>query len=205
MMTEAKEEKNREKTKKETSGRTPEAKFRPVKKNYKKAFGYIWSWVKDIFIAFIIVLGLYTYVFQFSQIRGNSMYPTLKDGERVFVEKVTGWVGEFKRGDIITLKYPQDPSVSFVKRIIAFEDETISIRGGVVFIDGIPLRENYIQNAETFAEMQPVTVPKGYLFVMGDNRPASSDSRRWGFLPKDYAYGRVLFIFWPPNCIGGID
>lgn len=197
--------KSKNAAKKEPDERAPAAKFKPVRTNYKKAFSYTWGWIKDIFIAFIIVLGLYTYVFQFSQIRGNSMYPTLRDGERVFVEKVTGWAGDFKRGDVITLKYPQDPNVSFVKRIIAFEDETISIRGGVVFIDGQPLKEDYIKNTESFDEMQPVTVPKGYLFVMGDNRPASSDSRRWGFLPRDYAYGRVLFIFWPPNSIGGIE
>jgi signal peptidase I len=183
----------------------PVDKFKPAKTNYKKFIGYTWSWFKDIFIAFIIVLGLYTYVFQFSQIRGNSMYPTLKDGERVFVEKVTGWAGDFKRGDVITLKYPEDPDVSFVKRIIAFENETISIRNGIVFVDGKPLREDYVKNNEPFDEMNPVTVPKGYLFVMGDNRPSSSDSRRWGFLPKAYAYGRVLFIFWPPNSIGSLE
>lgn len=197
---EEKEELNKEKI-----GRSPASKYRPVKADYKKVLKYMWSWAKDIFIAFVIVLALYTYVFQFSQIRGSSMYPTLKDGERVFVEKISGWSGEFKRGNIITLKYPQDPSISFVKRIIAFEDETISIRGGVVFIDGKPLRENYIKNTEPYDEMLPVTVPKGYLFVMGDNRPSSSDSRRWGFLPKAYAYGRVLFIFWPPSEIGSLD
>lgn len=204
-MTKTKQESEDRMTEEESKKLSPLEKYKPAKTNYKKIVNYTWSWFKDIFIAFIIVLGLYTYVFQFSQIRGNSMYPTLEDGERVFVEKVTGWAGDFKRGDVITLKYPQDPDVSFVKRIIAFEDETISIRQGIVFVDGKPLRENYVKKTEPFDEMLPITVPKGYLFVMGDNRPASSDSRRWGFLPKAYAYGRVLFIFWPFNSIGALE
>jgi signal peptidase I len=183
----------------------PEEKYKPRKITLNRIRLVIWSWIKDIAVAFVIVLLLYTYVFQLSQIKGNSMYPTLKDGERVIVEKITGWAGEFDRGDIITLKYPRDIDKNYVKRIIAFENETIAIRNGHVYINGRLLDEPYVKNIEPYDNMLPVTVPEGYLFVMGDNRPASSDSRRWGFLPKGYAYGKVVLIIWPPRDIGLIE
>ncbi len=183
----------------------PVEKFKPEKPlspNWKQRIS---SLIKDIVSAFVIVLLLYTYVFQFSQINGNSMYPTLKDGERVIVEKVTGWAGSFERGDVITLKYPKDISRNYVKRVIAFENETVTIRNGVVYVDGVELDEPYVKNVEPYENLPSVTVPEGYLFVMGDNRPASYDSRGWGFLPKGYAYGRVIFIIWPPKSIGVVE
>lgn len=183
----------------------PEEKYNPADKQKSGIIPRLWIWTKDIFSAFIIVLVLYTYVFQFSQINGNSMYPTLKNGERVLVEKVSGWAGEFERGDIITLRYPKDISKNYVKRIIAFENETVTIREGVVYINGEKVDEPYIKNVEPYETLPPVTVPEGYLFVMGDNRPASYDSRRWGFLPKGYAYGRVVFVIWPPRSMGAVD
>ena len=180
-------------------------KYKPAVKQNSKFLSYIWTWTKDLVSAFIIVLVLYTYIFQFSQINGNSMYPTLKNGERVVVEKITGWAGNFERGDIITLKYPKDISKNYVKRIIAFENETVTIKNGMVYVDGKLIDEPYVKNVEPYENLAPVTVPEGYLFVMGDNRPSSYDSRRWGFLPKGYAYGRVVFIFWPPKDIGFVD
>lgn len=183
----------------------PLEKYNPQGFNGRKALQYVWIWIRDIVSALVIVLLLYTYIFQFSQINGNSMYPTLKNGERVLVEKVSGWASEFKRGDVITLKYPKDISKNYVKRIIAFENETVTIRSGNVYVNGKKLDEPYVKNVESYENLPSVTVPEGYLFVMGDNRPASFDSRRWGFLPKGYAYGRVVFIIWPPGEIGPVN
>ena len=183
----------------------PEEKYNPADRQKSGIILRLWIWTKDIVSAFIIVLVLYTYVFQFSQINGNSMYPTLKNGERVLVEKVSGWPSEFERGDIITLRYPKDINKNYVKRIIAFENDTVTIREGIVYVNGEKIDEPYIKNVEPYETLPPVTVPEGYLFVMGDNRPASYDSRRWGFLPKGYAYGRVIFIIWPPRSMGAVD
>ena len=126
---------------------------------------------------------------------GSSMEANLHNGERLIVVKAAYWFGEPQRGDIIIFTHPDDPQRTLVKRVIGLPGEQIEIQDGVVYIDGSPLDEPYIQG--TTSPLPKTAVPKGYYFVMGDNRQASSDSRSWGLLPEGNIIGRVWLLYWP--------
>ena len=101
-----------------------------------------------------------------------------------------------QRGEIIVFHFPKDPTRDFVKRVVALPGETVSIRHGVVFINGERLDEPYLQERDE-DDMAPILVPPDSYFVMGDNRKGSSDSRHWGPVPVDEIVGKVWFRYWP--------
>ena len=107
-------------------------------------------------------------------------------------------LNEPQRGEIITCNYPEDGNKLFVKRIIGLPGETIEIREGTVYIDGEPIAETYLTRVDD-QSMDPITLAKDEIFVMGDNRPVSRDSRAVGPLTLDEIYGRVLFVAFPFN------
>jgi signal peptidase I len=111
-----------------------------------------------------------------------------------------------RRGDIVVFEYPRDTSRDFIKRVIGLPGETVEIRNNQVFINGRPLDEPYLSPpARTqMGNMAPVVVPADAVFVMGDNRGNSSDSRSWGALPLDKIVGRAWFIYWPQEYWGVI-
>jgi len=132
------------------------------------------------------------------------MEPTLFPGDRIIVNKIGYKFREPERGDVIVFHYPLDPERDFVKRVIAFEGETIEIRNNYVYIDGQRLEEPYIPDV-VIGDFEPVRVPKGHYFVMGDNRNNSEDSREWGPLDKDLLIGKAIFIYWPFSRFGAIE
>jgi signal peptidase I len=105
-------------------------------------------------------------------------------------------------GDIIVFKYPHDPSKDYIKRCIAVEGQEVMVRNKVVYIDGVPQQEDYVKYTRGVIPGEgpdnwgPRTVPPGHLFMMGDNRDNSADSRSWGFLDKELIKGKALFIYW---------
>ena len=111
-----------------------------------------------------------------------------------------------RRGDIVVFEYPRDTSRDFIKRVIGLPGETVEIRNSQVHINGSPLDEPYLAEAARtqMSSMAPVVVPLDAVFVMGDNRGNSSDSRSWGALPLDKIVGRAWFIYWPREYWGGI-
>lgn len=134
-------------------------------------------------------------------VSGTSMLPTLQSsGERLLVNRLAYVFGTPQRGDIITLHSPDAPKGSrpYIKRIIGLPGETVAVQNGKVYINGQPLTEPYIMEPMTYT-MSPEVVPKGYYFVLGDNRNISDDSHIWGMLAKDRIIGKAWVVIWPPS------
>jgi len=106
-----------------------------------------------------------------------------------------------ERGDIVVFWFPDDPSKSYIKRVVGLPGETVEIREGRVLINGSELDEKYLDPQENSSPKSwpAVAVKRNYYFVMGDNRDNSSDSRIWGLVPKKYIYGKALVRYWPPS------
>jgi len=158
---------------------------------------FIWEVMQTLVLAGLLIVFFRTFIFQNFVVEGSSMFPTLIQGDRLIVSRLSYFVGEPARGDIIVFQYPFGPERDFVKRIIGLPGETIAIQNGQVFINGAPLPpEEYVQNrsSDTFA---PITLGEDEYFVMGDNRSGSSDSRSWGPLQKHFIIGRAWLIYYP--------
>jgi len=155
-------------------------------------------------VAFVIALVLRTYVVGSFVIVGDSMNPTLSDGERVLVSRMAYRDGGPERGDVIVFRYPLDPGQDFVKRVVGLPGETVEMREGRVFVNGVCLEETYPVKADRSA-FPPTRVPDGELFVLGDNRRVSEDSRSFGFVPLDCVRGKVLLVYWPPHRVEWVD
>jgi len=160
----------------------------------------LWEFLQTIVITFIIFLAIRQVAVNY-RIEGSSMYPTLHNGQLVFVDRISYRLHSPERGDIIIFDYPLDPKVRFVKRVIGLPGDTVSVHNGHVLINGKPLVEPYI-NGPMNRDMGPVKVRAGQLFVMGDNRNHSNDSRSWGPLDEKYIIGRAFLTYWPPSRAG---
>ncbi len=160
----------------------------------------------DLAVAVVVCVLLITYVVQAFKVQGTSMSPELLDGERILVNKFVYRVADIERGDVVVFWYPEDPKLSFIKRVIALPGETIEIRRGVVFVDGTLLEEPYVASAnEDHRSYGPTLVRPGHYFVLGDNRGGSNDSRSWGLVPERYIYGKAFLRIWPPREAGTVD
>lgn len=160
----------------------------------------------DLAIAVVVCVLLITYVVQAFKVQGTSMSPELLDGERILVNKFVYRFGDIERGDVVVFWYPEDPELSFIKRVVGLPGETIEVRNGEVFVNGARLGEPYVfaENADhrsfTAQEIRP-----GHYFVLGDNRRGSNDSRSWGLVPERYIYGKAFVRIWPPGDVGLVD
>ncbi|HEX8265355.1 MAG TPA: signal peptidase I [Pyrinomonadaceae bacterium] len=122
------------------------------------------------------------------RVEGTAMMPTLKNGDRIFVDRN---VNNLKRGDIVVFRFPKNHEQSFVKRIVGLPNESVEIRQGQIFINGKILEEPYLSDEynQVKSTRDVVQIPDGNYFVMGDNRDNSYDSRNWGTVPKNLIYG----------------
>jgi signal peptidase I len=156
------------------------------------------AWVKTLLSAAVYAVLIVTFGFQVARVEGQSMAPTLEDQDRLIVNKLVYRISEPRRGDIVMLYYPVNPEKSFVKRVIAEEQDTVRIVDGQVYVNDIPLPDDFVpQEYRSHDEYGPQVIPEGYYFVMGDHRNNSSDSRNWGFVPKRYIIGKVQVRWWP--------
>ncbi len=154
----------------------------------------------------VIVLPIRFFVAQPFVVDGESMFPTFLDDDYLIVDELTYRFNEPERGDVVVFKYPGDPKVFYIKRIIGLPGETVSIDHGNVTIkkvDGstITLEEPYVIAEDATYTLDSMLTDDQY-FVMGDNRPRSSDSRVWGALPKDHLIGRAFIRLLPPTATG---
>jgi signal peptidase I len=158
--------------------------------------------------SFFIVV--YLFIMQPNQVKGASMEPTFISGDYIMTSKITYKFRPPKRGDVIVFKSPKNPDIEYIKRIIGLPGDQILIKDSQVFINNQLLPENYISAATNLwedgfiKEGIPITVPNNYLFVMGDNRPRSSDSREFGPIPIDSVIGQVFYRYFPANKAGWI-
>lgn len=129
------------------------------------------------------------------RVQGHSMLPTLHEGEYLIINKMSYFLDEPRRGDIIVLHFPRDRSREYIKRVIGLPGDEITVRDGVVSVNGEPLEEPYINGTAAYRSSS-WEIPEGHYFVMGDNRNNSSDSRSWSFLPRDDIVGKAWLIYW---------
>jgi signal peptidase I len=156
------------------------------------------AWFKTLASAAIYATLIVTFGFQVARVEGLSMSPTLDDQDRLIVNKLAYRIGEPRRGDIVMLYYPLNPDKSFVKRVIGEEGDTVRIVDGRVFVNDVPLMDDYVATDwRGHDDWGPQVIPEGYYFVMGDHRNNSSDSRHWGMVPKRYIIGKVQLRWWP--------
>ena len=170
------------------------------------------EWGEAIVIALILTLIIRAFVVQAFKIPSSSMHPTLMEGDKLFVSKFIYRFREPSRWEIMVFKYPEDPKKDFIKRVVAFEGETVELRSGSIYINGaeqeLPddLKGNYYYNQEPFAGAgQEIVVPVNTYFVLGDNSLSSRDSRYWGFVPRKYLVGKAFVRWWPPGRMGRLD
>ena len=158
----------------------------------------IWDWTRSILIAVVLALIIRLFLFEVFVVEGRSMYPTLVETERLMVNKLVYRIDEPKLGDIVVFEF--EPGRDFIKRVIGMEGDKIEIINGRVYINGNPLDEPYLLKDMEMYNYGPVEVPPGYLFLLGDYRQNSMDSRdpRVGFISEEHLKGRAFLIFWPP-------
>lgn len=175
---------------------------------FKRIFGYFMDSLQTIVFILSLYIVVYIFFFMPSEVRGSSMEPTLHTSERLIVNKILYRFSSPKRGDIIVLKSPRNPDISYIKRVVGEPQDTIHISGGLVFVNGQEVSEpftaapTYTWEGSSIKEDQEYIVPEGHLFVLGDNRPRSSDSREFGFIPIDSIEGRAIFRYFPPERMG---
>lgn len=183
--------------------------------NWKKE---MLDWVQAIVIAIVIALLIKNFVFTLVQVEGDSMLPTLQNSNRLYVNR---FMYTPQKGDIIIFKPEDDPKRPYIKRVIATEGDTVYIdyESSTVYVNDEPIEEPYIKeptrligtyisrlmNTGNYSRQQPIIVEKDKIFVMGDNRNHSRDSREIGLVDKKQIIGGAVFRFWPLNEFGSLD
>lgn len=161
-----------------------------------------------IAVSLIIVFLVRSYLIQPFLVKGASMEPTFQDGNYLIIDEITYRLREPQRGEVIVFKYPRDPKQYFIKRIIGLPNEKVKIKDQKIetynseFPNGKVLNEFYLPADDTTKGDITVQLGPDEYFVLGDNRPFSSDSRYWGAVSRDLIVGRTWIRAWPPKEIG---
>ena len=151
-------------------------------------------------VALIAAIGIRLFVFELVRVDGNSMKPTLYDGQTLFVEKISLHTKNIQRGDIIIVHYP-GRSGAYVKRVVGLAGDAIQVKDGYLYVNGEKQEENYTLEQTMNWYTEQTTVPEGCYYVMGDNRNDSMDSRSIGPIPEEDLIGKALFVIWPIGAI----
>lgn len=165
-----------------------------MRKRYKQVLR---EFFETIVMTLVVFIFLVTFIIQGYKVYGSCMEPNLRTGERLIGNKFIYRFEHPTRGDVIVFKYPPNPRKVFIKRIIGLPGETVEIRRGRVYINGRALEEGpYVRNVP-HGDFTPQKIPKGCVFVLGDNRDESNDSRFWGDLPLDNIQAKAWLRYWP--------
>ena len=164
-----------------------------AEKDWKKTF-------KDnlLFFLKVFILSLLTvnFIGRVSIVKGSSMEPEIHTDERILINLFVYRFDKPSRGDIIVFRYPLDPGREYIKRVVGISGDKVAIKNGSVYINGTLLQEHYVK-LQDHGNMGIKTIPDNHLFVMGDNRINSDDSRVFGFLPAANVRGKAFVVFWP--------
>lgn len=153
--------------------------------------------------AILIALLIHAFLAQSTIVYGQSMEPNLRSDQRLMVEKISYRLHGPRRGDIVVLADPTGGPIPLIKRVVGLSGERITVSHGRVYVDGILLDEPYLTQV-TQGEGRSWVVPPMQVFVLGDNRGNSKDSRFFGTVPLDTVLGHAVFRFWPMNQLGGL-
>ena len=169
------------------------------------------EWIAVIVGAVLVALIIKTFVVQAFKIPSDSMYPTLMNGDRVVVNKLSYDAHDLNRGDVVVFDRPEglpagpDDPKDLIKRVIGLPGDTLMTRDGSVYVNDRRLEEPYLPEGTMSYDIdRPVVVPEGQVFLMGDNRGFSSDSRVFGTVDVDTVVGRAFMIMWPFSRIGAL-
>lgn len=173
------------------------------------------EFVMDILetIVFVGSLFIVTYLFIAipNQVKGASMEPSFTSGDYILTSRITYKLRSVERGDVVVFKSPKNPDIDYIKRVIGLPGDQIIFKNSEVFVNNKQLPENYISAKTNLweggyaKEDFLITVPDGEIFVMGDNRPRSSDSREFGPVPIESIIGQVFYRYFPANEVGFIN
>ncbi|MBI2633703.1 MAG: signal peptidase I [Parcubacteria group bacterium] len=164
---------------------------------------FFWETVEVILISAAIILPIRYFLVQPFFVKGQSMEPTFEDGDYLIIDEISFRFREPERGEVVVFRFPKEPSQFYIKRVIGLPGETVEIKDGKVRIypaGGGPtlvLEESYLAPGERTGGEQRMFIDAGSYFVLGDNRDASYDSRRWGLVSRSNTIGRVWLRPWP--------
>jgi len=163
------------------------------------------SWLRDLTLSVVLAVLVILFVYQPVKVEGTSMMPTLVDQERIFINKFVYRFGlaDIGRGDTVVFWFPQDTSKSYIKRVIGIPGDTVEVRSGTVYVNGKTLEEPYVpEEFRDHVSMPLRTVEPNHYFVLGDHRSSSNDSRTWWTVPREFIYGKAVFVYWPLDRMG---
>jgi signal peptidase I len=181
----------------------------PVPKTPKSRARAIGEWAAIVVVAVLVSVLVRTFVFQTYYVPSPSMVPTLQDGDRIIVDKLSVDFGTINIGDIVVFKAPKkvakvcgDNVADLVKRVIGLPGDTLTSRGNTIYVNGKALKENWPHTEPLGGAIGTVHVQAGHYFMMGDYHSPSCDSRMWGTVPRSSIIGKVFVRIWPLSRIG---
>jgi len=161
------------------------------------------DWLVSIIVAVALAFCIRTFLFEPYMVEGSSMYPSLVNHERLIVDKLSYFIGKPVKGEVVVFRFPKDQTRDFIKRVIAVGGDSVEMKMGKVYVNGQQLNETYIWHqdpkGENISNVRKCVVPEGTIFVLGDNRNNSEDSRfaDVGMVPLNLVKGRAVAAFWP--------
>ncbi len=173
----------------------------------KKIYSFLTDTIQTILLAASVFLVIYIFLFRPFQVSGQSMFPNFRDREYILTNLISLKFEPLKTGDVVVFKAPPpNADKDFIKRVIGLPGDTVELKNGYVYLNNQKLDESaYLApSVRTYggaflANNQKITVPPGHYFVLGDNRPESSDSREWGYVSQSELIGKSFFVYWPAS------
>lgn len=177
----------------------------------KRIYFFLLDILQTLILAAAAFVVVYMFLFRPFEVNGDSMFPTFHTREYLITNIISLRFSDPRLGEVVVFKAPNDPGKDFIKRVIGVPGDEVELGDGQVYLNGKILNESRYLSSEIktyggsfLKDGESVVVPEGHFFVMGDNRPFSSDSREWGFVPKKNIIGISLFLYWPVNKAGFI-
>ncbi|MBI2625067.1 MAG: signal peptidase I [Candidatus Nealsonbacteria bacterium] len=175
----------------------------------KNTLFFIWEVAKIVIIALLIVIPIRYFIFQPFLVRGESMVPNFHNGDYLIVDEISYRLREPQRGEVIVFRFPDNPSLRYIKRIIGLPGETVKVENSKVFVGRNAVLQPLDESLYIPADLTPgdikITLDENEYFVLGDNRDASSDSRKWGPLDTSFIIGRVFLRVLPLSALAQIE